>query len=599
MPLHFRIENNAIVILGNTFAFKDHLKEVGAIFDGQRKIWVISDSVTNQEKITALCRATGGGPIGGGATKSEASTGLTRIHASGHTHTLEQAKASMDHSSAAKPKKDHGFTSGQTRLRNDAVSLSANDELQEKTWSIRELLDHTAAIISRHLPASLWLVGEIQNLNIRDQGVFFSFAEEKTTTSYQNRGSLTIPVTIWNQQMAILKAKLKSDLALILKEGQKIRALVGTSFYRDRAQLSLNILDFDLAFTKGDLALKREKLVKELKQKNLYDKNRSLRLPKLITRIGLITAKDSRAYSDFIDQLKGANTLVELDFFSAPMQGENSAKMICEGIKTLVTRKVDVIIITRGGGSGADLEWFNDADLAYAICQSKVPILSAIGHHDDTCIAEEVSFHREKTPTAASDFLAKNQLAFREQLKAWSLGLSRLLEKCYHDAKENRAQRLDNLRKMSLQNLEKKAVKLQSLRFNLAEKTQTQLNAGTLLLAKLLARTEAAALSYFAAKYEKIRSLKNLLRTEAMNVWQHNKDKQKNLMLKISQIDPGPWLEKGWTELRNKNGEKIFSVNQVLVGDKVKATLKDGTLNLDITGTIHTSKSSDKGESHE
>ena len=152
------------------------------------------------------------------------------------------------------------------------------------------------------------------------------------------------------------------------------------------------------------MALEREKLLKELSQKGLDVKNKSLTLPRFALKIGLITAEGSRAMSDFLDQLFTYKYPGEVILYPAHMQGESTLKDVAKGLRELSSLDLDAIVLTRGGGSAADLRWFDSPEIAYALAESRVPVISAIGHHDDVCVAELISFHREKTPTAAADF---------------------------------------------------------------------------------------------------------------------------------------------------------------------------------------------------
>ena len=128
-------------------------------------------------------------------------------------------------------------------------------------------------------------------------------------------------------------------------------------------------------------------------------------MPSFPLRVGLITAEGSRAMSDFLDQLHSYKFPEEVIFYPAHMQGESTLKEVAEGLRKLSQMNLDAIVLTRGGGSAADLRWFDTVPrLPYALAEAKMPI-SAIGHHDDVCVAELISYHREKTPTAAADFL--------------------------------------------------------------------------------------------------------------------------------------------------------------------------------------------------
>ena len=203
--------------------------------------------------------------------------------------------------------------------------------------------------------------------------------------------------------------------------------LCDLTLFKDRGQLSLQIQSIDPNFTKGSLALAREKLLKELRVKGLDKANKQLKLSPFPFLIGLLSAEDSRAKSDFIDQLKVYGFPGEVVFYPTQMQGENTLTEVVKGLNALQSLGCDLIVMTRGGGSAADLRWFDSPEIAYAIAESKIPVLAAIGHHEDVCVAEDICYQREKTPTAAADFIISLFQRTRERLDQMSLSLDKTL----------------------------------------------------------------------------------------------------------------------------------------------------------------------------
>jgi exodeoxyribonuclease VII large subunit len=244
--------------------------------------------------------------------------------------------------------------------------------------------------ISQAFPRSIWMIGEVQNLNLRAKGCFFNLADLKENAS--KSASITASCVIWSSTMKHLKETLKTEsLENILQDGMKIRVLVTVNFYKDRGQISLGVQDIDPRFTKGALALAREELMKELRQKGLDRLNPSLSLSPFPFKIGLISADGSRAKSDFLDQLHLYKFPGQVIFYAAAMQGENTLTEVCRGISELEEHQCDLIVVTRGGGSLADLRWFDSKQIALAIANCKVPVLAAIGHQDDVVRSRRLS----------------------------------------------------------------------------------------------------------------------------------------------------------------------------------------------------------------
>src|SRR5690606_37392279 len=126
----------------------------------------------------------------------------------------------------------------------------------------------------------------------------------------------------------------------ILQDGLKVRMLCDVSLYRDRGHITLNVLDIDPADTKGSLALAREQLLKELRAKGLDQANKRLNLTDFPLTLGLISADDSRAKSDFLDQLFTYGYPGRVIFFPAQMKGERLLTEVVAGLKALLRNKV-------------------------------------------------------------------------------------------------------------------------------------------------------------------------------------------------------------------------------------------------------------------
>ena len=262
---------------------------------------------------------------------------------------------------------------------------------------IAELMERLDQTIRNNFYSPIWIIAEIQSINFREKAIYIDLADfdEKRNKSH----TLTVRAMIWmNNYQSLIRKHGKKAVEEVLVENIQGRFLAQVSFYKGNATVSLQLLDLDTKFTKGLLALEREKLLKELSEKGLDVKNKSLKMPSFPLRVGLITAEGSRAMSDFLDQLHSYKFPGEVIFYPAHMQGESTLKEVAEGLRKLSQMNLDAIVLTRGGGSAADLRWFDSPEIAYALAEAKMPVISAIGHHDDVCVAELISYHREKLP---------------------------------------------------------------------------------------------------------------------------------------------------------------------------------------------------------
>ncbi len=202
------------------------------------------------------------------------------------------------------------------------------------------------------------------------------------------------------------------------KEGDKVlvRASVGLYEPRGDYQLVIEHLEAD-----GDGALKQafEALKLKLQRDGLFDADAKRPVPQVINKIGVVTSAAGAALHDVLTVLKRRSPATEVIVYPTLVQGEQAPAQIINALETAYHRdEVDVILLTRGGGSLEDLWCFNDEDLAHCISASPVPVVSAVGHEVDVTIADFVADVRAPTPSAGAELLSRDQserLAFVKQ----------------------------------------------------------------------------------------------------------------------------------------------------------------------------------------
>jgi exodeoxyribonuclease VII large subunit len=510
MSVHYRVIDNELIIVGHTYPHKDQIKALGARFDREHKAWKLSHSESNHSQVDHLCRQLGGGPLGGAVSAPAPSLGID--------------------------------TTPTTRPQVEGITVG-------------ELMQQADMAVRTAFPRTIWVIGEIQNLSQRHLGVFFELAEQKDGGRSAS-ATTAVKATIWNSTLAHLQAKFaqhKEDLFALLADGMQTRVLCQVSLYKDRGQISLVIMDIDPAFTKGALALAREALLKELRKNGLDQKNKQLPRPLFPFRIGLISAEGSRAQSDFMDQLRTYHFPGEVVFCDARMQGEKTPSEVVAAIHTLLRAEVDLIVITRGGGSAADLRWFDDREVALAVANATIPVVAAIGHHDDVCVAEEIAFQREKTPTAAADFVIH----------------------CFQQTRDRINHLADSLALQVERKLEWHTKLLHQLTERLGHSVLTCLNRQGDLLTLWAEKVSHGALRAIERQQFATKTLYAHIYRAANNHWQRASNSLAELEKALVARDPMPWIKKGWTQLFGDQGH-IKSVEQLRNGDQLRARLTDG-----------------------
>ena len=192
------------------------------------------------------------------------------------------------------------------------------------------------------------------------------------------------------------------------EDGMKVIVSGRLTVYPPRGSFQIDVRSMKPA-GEGELQAAFERLKKKLFDEGLFEESIKKKIPRLPERIGIVTAKDGAAFKDMISVAKRRYPLAELIIAPSKVQGEGAARDIAENIDRLnKLDNIDVIIIGRGGGSLEDLWAFNEEIVARAVFNSRIPVISGVGHEIDFTIADFVADLRAPTPTAAMELATPN-----------------------------------------------------------------------------------------------------------------------------------------------------------------------------------------------
>jgi exodeoxyribonuclease VII large subunit len=168
--------------------------------------------------------------------------------------------------------------------------------------------------------------------------------------------------------------------------------------------------DIDPTYTIGDMARKRQEIIKKLKDEGVFDLQKELHLPMFCQRIAVISSQTAAGYGDFCNQLADNpyGFKFETQLFPATMQGEGVEQSIINALERIYDTDYDCVVIIRGGGATSDMSGFDTLALAENVANFPIPIITGIGHERDESILDMVSHTRVKTPTAAAAFLIEH-----------------------------------------------------------------------------------------------------------------------------------------------------------------------------------------------
>jgi exodeoxyribonuclease VII large subunit len=293
-------------------------------------------------------------------------------------------------------------------LSTDAL-FSEQTEPEREVLTVRQVNEEISAAIERSFPRTVWVRGEVQRLPSDAAGrthVYFELHE--TGGSGAAEYQISTSLMGWDRQRFGLGRYLDgTDPDFQIANKIEVCLECKVDYYAKFGKMSLKVVGVDKNFALGRLEARRREILEYLKQEDLLEKNRGLPWPELPLRIGLITSPGSAAEHDFMTGLSASPWAFIVKLRGAKMQGEQLQPEVIRALSAHAASGVDVIVITRGGGSRADLSWFDQKDLAIAIAECPVPVITAIGHEVDTSIADLVSHHACKTPTAAAEFLVE------------------------------------------------------------------------------------------------------------------------------------------------------------------------------------------------
>lgn len=236
----------------------------------------------------------------------------------------------------------------------------------------------------------VYIKGEISNFKAHTRGHFYFTLKDETSR---------INAVMFSYKASMLKF-IPSDGMKVLVRG-KISVYEATGSY----QIYVEEMDQDGL---GNLYIEFEKLKKKLASEGLFDQERKRKISKVPKKIGIVTASTGAAIRDILTTIKRRFPICETILFPSLVQGVDAAKDIVKNIELANTFDIDTLIVGRGGGSIEDLWPFNEEIVARAIYESKVPVISAVGHEIDFTIADFVADLRAPTPTAAAELAVPN-----------------------------------------------------------------------------------------------------------------------------------------------------------------------------------------------
>ncbi len=265
--------------------------------------------------------------------------------------------------------------------------------------SVSEISRRIKELVEPRFP-DVWVEGEVSNVRASAAGhLYFTLKDDRAQ----------LPAVCFRSAAVYLRFKPKN--------GESFRARGRVSVYEGRGQYQIIVEVLEPA-GRGTLHEEFERLKEKLSREGLFAAERKRKLPPYPSRIGVVTSARGAALRDILSVLERRHDAIDVLIHPADVQGQGAGAQIARGLGEMGGRDVDLVIVTRGGGSIEDLWPFNEEVVARAIAACPKPVVSAVGHETDFTISDFVADVRAPTPSAAAEMVARSKRELADRLHA-------------------------------------------------------------------------------------------------------------------------------------------------------------------------------------
>ena len=412
----------------------------------------------------------------------------------------------------------------------------------------------------------VYLTGQVSNFRKRPTHQYFSLKDDHAV----------IQATIWSG--------IYQKLGFDLEEGMKINVIGRVQVYEPSGSYSIIIEKVEPDGV-GALAIQFEQLKKKLTEEGLFQERFKQPLPQFAKRIGVVTSRSGAVIRDIITTVSRRFPGVDILLYPTKVQGDGAAEEIARNIARANQREdIDVLIIGRGGGSIEDLWAFNEEIVVRAIFESRLPVISSVGHETDVTLADFVADRRAATPTAAAelatpvtklDLLTHLQNQEKRMATAVQNVLSRkkeALKKCSQSVIFRQPERLYD---GYLQGLDQLQLRLkQSLRTRISDNKQ-------LVQARTHRLVQLSPVTKIQRYQDRLDQLDKLLRSQMALVYDAKVAEVKRLSEALLMLDTSRIVARGYAIVK-KEESVVDSVESLKKKDQVTLLMRDGQVELEV-----------------
>ena len=393
--------------------------------------------------------------------------------------------------------------------------------------------------IETALPDEYWVEAELSECREHSGHCYMELIEKD---EHSNTPVARASAKCWRQTWLMVKPYFERTTGQTLHAGMKVLLKVYAQ-YHEAYGFSWIVTDIDPTFTMGDMARRRQEIIRTLKEEGIFDMQRELCIPLFAQNIAVISAPTAAGYGDFCRQLEDNEYgfRFNVTLFPAIMQGEQVEASIINALGQIFNagEDFDVVVILRGGGATADLSGFDTLALAENVAQYPLPIITGIGHERDESILDMVSNTRVKTPTAAAAFLIDNLRRVLERIEQSEASISQYITQ----------------------------------RISYQQQRISQ-------LATLIPATAKRIISDSRHRIEMLQQALPMAIERRLTNQKHRLD---SLTLTLQGFDPQILLSRGYS-ITLKDGRAIRDPQQLKAGDEIETRVEKGTIKSTVKG---------------
>ena len=423
------------------------------------------------------------------------------------------------------------------------------------TLTLFELNSLVRQVIEGTLSQEYWVEAEVSECRENKGHCYLELIQKDERSAIPiARASARCWASKWN----VIRPYFERTTGQRLHAGMKVLLKVYAQFH-EAYGFAWIVTDIDPNYTLGDMARKRQEIIRQLKEEGIFDMQKELYLPLFCQRIAVISSQTAAGYGDFVNQL--ASNDFHLQFttrlFPAVMQGDQIEASVIKALNAIYQQvdDFDCVVIIRGGGAVADMSGFDTLALAENVAQFPLPIITGIGHDRDECVLDMVSFLRVKTPTAAAAFLISH---LKEVLDAVNDAQDRITGHAQQKLSVLKAQ------------LSAMAEVLPRVFSTIRTRQEARLDS---LYSRFVNHAQQRTLNF--------RLSIDSLATRLPILLEHRMMKEKHqlqlLEEKAKSLDPALLLRRGYS-MTMKDGRIVRDATQLQAGDEIETRLEKGTI---------------------